>query len=265
MAVRGRPLILVTNDDGIESPGIAALAKSMKLLGDVMVIAPKVEQSAVAHSISIRGTVSAHTYQLDGGLEDTHTIAVTGTPVDCMKLAFSSLLPRQPDMVVSGINRGANTAVNVIYSGTVGAAMESSLQGVVSLAFSLLEGAGDDYSAAAQYAYIIVSKMLRSRLPRGIVLNVNIPAIPFGDIQGVKVTRLARAHWEENFLQVSSNAGEQRYTYRGELIDRDKGSDTDLYALEHGFVSVTPIKYDPTAHGCIDVLGTWRWRKRSPF
>ena len=258
---RRRPLILVTNDDGIGAPGLYALGSAMTFLGDVVIIAPKEEQSAVGHSITIRGSVRALPYTFSDALASVTAVAIEGTPADCVKLALNTLLHKRPDLVVSGINRGSNMAVNIMYSGTVSAATESSIRGVDSLAVSLVEGPEGDYDAAARYALAIARKVLRSRLPRGIVLNINVPPIPYEEIQGVMVTRLARSRWEESFIEGVDEANQPCYRYKGEFINLDAGRDTDQYAVSHGYVSVSPIQHDLTAHGCLGVLGTWRWLK----
>ncbi len=259
MIQRRRPLILVTNDDGIDAPGLYELATHMTGLGDVVIIAPREEQSAVGHAITIRGSVRALPHAFDGPLASIQAIAIDGTPADCVKLAMNSILHKRPDLVVSGINRGSNMSINVMYSGTVSAATESSIRGIDSLAVSLVEGGRQKYDASAQCAVIIARKVLRSRLPRGIVLNINVPPVPFGAIQGMRVTRLARARWEEQFVEGVDASNQPCYFYRGKFYNLDEGTDTDIYAVSRGYVSISPIQHDLTAHGCVTVLGTWRW------
>ena len=256
---RRRPLVLVTNDDGIDAPGLVALGTAMMELGNVVIIAPKEEQSAVGHAITLRGAVRTIPHQFEGALKGVRAVAVEGTPADCVKLAMNSLLDRRPDLVTSGINRGSNMAVNVMYSGTVSAATESSIRGVDSLAFSLVEGEDGDYAAAARYAQAIGRKVLHSRLPRGLVLNVNVPPLPFAQIKGITVTRLARARWEESFIERITASNHACFWYQGKFINLDEGPDTDVRAVESGYVSISPIQHDLTAHGCLDALNTWRW------
>lgn len=256
---RRQPLILVTNDDGIGQPGIIALINAMSGLGEVVVVAPALEQSAIAHAITIHGPLRAQPYTFSDGLSHIRALSIEGTPADCMKLALNILLHRLPDLVVSGINRGANTAINVLYSGTVGAATESSIQGIDSIAFSLCSKESNEYSAAARYAGAIAKKVLRSRLPRGIVLNVNVPDLPYEEIKGVKVTRLAHSRWTEDFVERIDPNSRPYYWYKGLFVNMDDGKDTDLHAINEGYVSMTPIQYDLTAHGCVGVLGTWQW------
>lgn len=256
---RRRPLILVTNDDGIGEPGMLALIRAMNDLGEVVVVAPAMEQSAIAHAITIHGPLRAKSYSFSGDLSHIRALSIQGTPADCMKLALNNLLHRQPDLVVSGINRGANTAINVLYSGTVGAATESSIQGIDSIAFSLCSMESDKYGPAARYAGAIAKKVLRSRLPRGIVLNVNVPALPYDEIKGVKVTRLAHSRWTEDFIERVDPNNRPYFWYKGVFVNMDEGEDTDIHAIGKGYVSMTPLQYDLTAHGCLGVLRTWHW------
>lgn len=254
-----RPLILVCNDDGIDAPGIIALASAMDTLGQVFVVAPVNEQSAVGHAITVRDPVRARpwTFRVPSG--DVPAYAVTGTPADCAKLAVNHLLPRTPDLVVSGINKGPNTAVNVIYSGTVSAATEASILGVDAIAFSLCAWTVDDYEAAARYAEIIGRRVLQNGIPRGVLFNVNIPALPFEQIKGIEVTRQAHSRWEESFVERTDPLNQPYYWLSGRFVNLDEGKHTDLEAIENGFVSLTPIRYDLTAHDLLDEFRAWKW------
>ena len=254
-----RPLILVCNDDGIDAPGIIALASAMDELGEVFVVAPVDEQSAVGHAIPVRNPVRARpwTFRVPSG--EVPAYAVTGTPADCAKLAVNHLLPRAPDLVVSGINKGPNTAVNVIYSGTVSAATEAAILGVDAIAFSLCSWRTDDYESAARYAEIIARKVLRTGIPPGVLFNVNIPPLPFEQIKGVEVTRQAHARWEESFVERTDPFNEPYYWLSGRFVNLDEGEHTDLEAVEKGFVSLTPLRYDLTAHDLLDEFRAWDW------
>ncbi|MFQ5568574.1 MAG: 5'/3'-nucleotidase SurE [Rhodothermales bacterium] len=254
------PLILICNDDGIDAPGIVALASAMDDLGDVYVVAPVDEQSAVGHAITFRDPVRARPWEFRVPSGHVPAFAVTGTPADCAKLAVNHLLPRTPNLVVSGINRGPNTAVNVIYSGTVSAATEASILGVDAIAFSLCTWEATDYEAAARYAQIIARKVLRNGMPPGVLFNVNIPALPFGDIKGIAVTRQAHSRWEESFVERTDPLNQPYYWLSGRFVNLDDGEHTDLAAVEGGFVSLTPIQYDLTAHSLLSELRTWSWR-----
>jgi len=257
---RRKPLILVTNDDGIHAPGIRALAKAMDEIGEVVVIAPSNEQSAVGHSITLYSPIRVVDHNFGGDMSHIPAMGITGTPCDCMKLALHELLHRKPDLAVSGINKGSNVAINVIYSGTISAATESSVNGIDSVAFSLdTTNINADYSPAAKYAKLIAGKVLRSQLPRGVVLSTNIPDIPQSEIKGIKITRQARSQWEEVFVGRKDPSNKPYYWYRGMLNILDDSSDTDSTVVDEGYVSITPLQYDRTAHGCIDVMKTWRW------
>jgi 5'-nucleotidase len=254
-----RPLILICNDDGIDAPGIAALARAMDGLGDRYVVAPVSEQSAVGHAITVRDPVRARPWPMDAVPGEVTAYAVTGTPADCVKLAVNQLMPRRPDLVVSGINRGPNTAVNVIYSGTVSAATEASILGVDALAFSLCDWEARDYQPAARIARRIARRVLAQGLPPGILLNVNIPALPEEDIRGIAITRQARSRWEESFSERVDPFDQPYYWLSGRFINLDEGDNTDLAAVENGYVSVTPVQHDLTAHAFLERLTDWNW------
>lgn len=256
-----RPLILVSNDDGIDAEGIAALAKAMSTLGEVHVVAPVNEQSAVGHAITVRDPVRARKWDFAEDSGVTSAYAVTGTPADCVKLAFNQLLPRPPALVVSGINRGPNTAVNVIYSGTVSAATEASILDIDAVAFSLCAWEGGDYESAGRVARRIARRVLAQGLPDGVLLNVNIPNRAFEELKGVAVTRQARSRWEESFNARTDPFDRPYYWMAGEFVNLDEGEGTDLGAVEEGFVSVTPIQHDLTAHEHLDALKTWDWEE----
>ena len=254
-----RPLILVSNDDGIDAPGIRALASAMTHLGETHVVAPIDEQSAVGHAITVRDPVRVRSwdFQVDGGTMSAH--AVTGTPADCVKLAANQLLPRAPDLVVSGINRGPNTAVNVIYSGTVSAATEGAILGHEAIAFSLCDWQSDDYAAAAAWARRIAARVLEEGLPPGILLNVNIPAGPEEELMGIEITRQARSRWEDSFIERADPYKQPYYWLSGQFVNLDEGEHTDLDAVERGFISITPLRIDLTAHDLLDDLRAWSW------
>lgn len=253
------PLILICNDDGIDAPGIIALASALGGLGELYVVAPADEQSAVGHAITVRDPVRArsHTFETPSG--DIYARAVTGTPADCIKLAVNQLLPRKPDLVVSGINQGPNTAVNVLYSGTVSAATEASILGIDAIAFSLCSWERTDFEVAARIARRIAGRVLKQGLPPGILLNVNIPARPADEIEGMMVTRQARSRWEESFRERVDPFDRPYYWLSGTFVNLDEGENTDLDAIEQGYVSITPLQHDMTAHDTLQELGSWEW------
>lgn len=263
MTEHARPLILVCNDDGIDAAGIKALAGAMTILGDVCVVAPIEEQSAVGHAITMRSPVRVRPWKFETGLDRDNEIlsyAVTGTPADCIKIAVDKLLTRRPDLVVSGINHGANTAVNVLYSGTVSAATEASVLGIDAIAFSLCaNGKNLDFDLSAEIATKIAARVIEKGLRPGTLLNVNIPCIGRGLLRGARVTRQARSRWEEEFLERTDPFDEQYYWLSGRFVDLDEGASTDLWAINNGFVSITPIDHDLTAHDSIDQLSTFDW------
>ena len=249
-----RPLILVSNDDGIDAAGIAALAAALDGLGTVAVVAPFEEQSAVGHAITVRDPMRVHEWPFDGPRGPMWARAVTGTPADCVKIAAQKLLPRPPDLVVSGINHGPNTAVNVLYSGTVSAATEAAILGIPSLAVSHASWRPDDFEAAGRVAADLAARVLAGGLPPGVLLNVNVPDRPHDEIQGVRVTRQARARWEEEFEERRDPMDRPYYWLGGRFVDLDGGADTDLAALADGFVSVTPLHLDLTAYDHLDAV-----------
>ena len=258
-----RPLILICNDDGIDAPGIQQLAAALDGLGELYVVAPESEQSAVGHAITVRDPVRAHEYQFDVPSGSIPAWAVSGTPADCIKLGAAQILDRMPDLVVSGINRGPNTAVNVLYSGTVSAATEASILGCDAIAFSLCNWTAEAYGEAGRWARRITERVLKTGLPPGVLLNVNIPDRPSGEIQGLKVTRQARSRWEESF-EARTDPFDRRYFWlTGTFVNLDNGNETDLRAIEDGYVSVTPLQHDMTAHGVFDQLSDWEWDEPS--
>ncbi|HYE95644.1 MAG TPA: 5'/3'-nucleotidase SurE [Rubricoccaceae bacterium] len=255
-----RPLVLVSNDDGIESHGIAALAAALADLGTVAVVAPLHEQSAVGHAITVRNPMRAHPWPFDGPHGPIWARAVTGTPADCVKIALQKLLPRRPDLVVSGINHGPNTAVSVIYSGTVSAATEAAILGIPSFAVSLCSWEPDaDCETAGRFARLIAERVLHEGLPPGVLLNVNVPDLPFEHVRGIEVTRQARGRWEEEFEERLDPYQRPYYWLGGRFVSLDEGTDTDLHAIAQGYVSVTPLHYDLTAHEHLARLAAWDW------
>lgn len=249
-----RPLILISNDDGVHAPGIKALANALTSVGDCLVVAPSEEQSGVSHAITIRHPVRALKvpFEVDDGPLTAY--AVTGTPVDCVKLAIDQLLDRTPDLVVSGINQGPNAAINTIYSGTVSAALEGAILGINSIAFSLNAWHDGNFDAGRSFIQRIVRSVLANPLPAGVLLNVNIPDLPANEIKGISVTRQAESRWQESFVERFDPMNKPYYWIAGQFIDLDEGEDTDLAALREGYISLTPIRPDLTAHDLIATL-----------
>lgn len=239
-----KPVILITNDDGVNAPGILNLVEAVKDLGKIIVVAPDKPQSGMGHAITIGQPLRLHKMHT---IENVETWSCTGTPVDCVKLAVDKVLHRKPDLCLSGINHGANHSINVIYSGTMSAAVEAAIESIPSVGFSLLDYSIEaDFSGARKYARIIVEKMLNSKLDRHTVLNVNIPALPELDIKGVRICRQAYAKYEEDFIERHDPTGRRYYWLTGEFVNFDKGRDTDVWALAHNYVSLVPVQFDLT-------------------
>ena len=253
-----KPLILVTNDDGITAPGIRALIEVMLELGDVVVVAPDSPQSGMGHAITINSTLHLDNVTIDDGKQKEYSCS--GTPADCVKLGVNEILDRRPDLCVSGINHGSNSSINVIYSGTMSAALEAGIEGIPAIGFSLLDyNYNANFKAAKKFVKTIAANVLENGMPKDVVLNVNIPNLPQKDIKGIKVCRQAKANWQEEFDKRQTPHGKDYYWLTGKFVNLDKGEDTDEWALENGYVSVVPVQFDLTAHHCIQQLNTWNF------
>jgi len=252
------PVILVTNDDGIMAPGIRNLVESVKDLGKVVVVAPDKPQSGMGHAITIGLPLRLHPVTV---FEDVEAWQCSGTPVDCVKLAVDKILHRKPDICLSGINHGANHSINVIYSGTMSAAVEAAIESIPSAGFSLLDHSVEaDFTGARQYARMVVEQMLRTKLDKHTVLNVNIPAVPAELIKGVRICKQAYAKYEEDFVERSDPNGKKYFWLTGEFVNFDKGRDSDVWALEHNYVSVVPVQFDLTNYELKTKLEkTWKF------
>lgn len=252
-----KPLILVTNDDGITAPGVRTLIKVMKTLGDIIVVAPDSPQSGMGHAITVDSTLHCDKVSKEGA--DFLEYSCSGTPADCVKLAIHEILDRKPDLCVSGINHGSNSSINVIYSGTMSAAMEAGIEGVPAIGFSLLDYDWEaDFSQIESFVKTIAQNVLHHGLNKGVVLNVNFPKLKKEDIKGIKVCRQAKGNWVEEFDKRKSPMGREYYWLSGQFVNLDKGEDTDEWALENGYVSLVPCHFDLTAHHTIQDLNTWQ-------
>jgi 5'-nucleotidase len=246
-----KPLILVTNDDGI-----TALIAVMAEIGDVIVVAPDKPQSAMGHAITINSTLYLNKVSTENATITEYTCS--GTPVDCVKLAVNEILKRKPDLCVSGINHGSNSSINVIYSGTMSAAVEAGIEGIPAIGFSLLDYDWNaDFEPVKSFVKKIVEETLTKGLQEGVVLNVNFPKLKENEIKGIKICRQAKAMWEEKFDKRQTPFGKNYYWLTGEFVNQDKGEDTDEWALENGYISVVPVQFDLTAHHLIQHLNTW--------
>ena len=241
---KDKPLILITNDDDITAPGIRNLVEAVKDLGQVVVVAPDKPQSGMGHAITIGSPLRLNKMKIFGDIEAWQT---SGTPVDCVKLAVDKILKRKPDICLSGINHGANHSINVIYSGTMSAAMEASIEGIPSIGFSLLDYRYEaDFTGARQVVHKIVSSVIGQKIEKHFLLNVNIPSVPANEIKGIKVCRQAYAKYEEDFDERLDPQGKKYYWLTGEFVNFDKGKDTDVWALQKNYVSVVPVQFDLT-------------------
>lgn len=246
-------LILVCNDDGVTAPGIKALTEVASGFGKVVVVAPDKPQSGMGHAITINSTLRINTHHKPE--DETEIYSTSGTPVDCIKLAVNEVLDRRPDLIVSGINHGSNASVNVIYSGTMSAAVEGCLEGIPSIGFSLLDFSIDaDFTTSKLVAERVISQVLENGLNKGVCLNVNIPKVEPDMLAGIQVCRQANANWEEEFDKRTDPYGKHYYWLTGKFVNYDNGTDTDVYALENNFASVVPVQYDLTAHQALKDL-----------
>ncbi len=239
-----KPVILITNDDGVTAPGIMNLVEAVKDLGKIIVVAPDKPQSGMGHAITIGQPLRLHKVHVFGEIE---AYACTGTPVDCVKLAVDKILHRKPDLCLSGINHGANHSINVIYSGTMSAAVEAAIESIPSAGFSLLDyNIEADFTGARKYTRMVVEKMLSTKLDKHTVFNVNIPSVPEELLMGLKICKQAYAKYEEDFVERTDPNGRKYYWLTGEFVNFDKGKDTDVWALANNYVSVVPVQFDLT-------------------
>lgn len=245
-----KPLILVTNDDGIFAPGITALAKIASKFGDIVVVAPDKPQSGMGHAITINSTIRIQKSHYHKALME---YSCSGTPVDCVKMAVNHILKKRPDLVISGINHGSNSSINVIYSGTMSAAIEGALEGTPSIGFSLCDYSIEaDFAQAEKFIEKIIEQTLKNGMPKGVCLNVNIPKLKAEDIKGIKVVRQAKANWVERFDERKDPYGRDYYWLTGEFVNFEPESlDTDEWALSNGYISVVPTQADLTAHSVL--------------
>lgn len=248
-----RPLILVTNDDGYQAKGLRKLIALMRTLGDVIAIAPNQVMSAKGHSITTTPTLSPLLVEDSPGYRE---FVLNGTPVDCVKVGYQWILKRQPDIVVSGINHGSNASANVVYSGTMGAAIEACMDGINAIGFSL-----DSYDADADFDHLdpyiiaITKEVLAHGLPEGICLNVNFPARSDEPIKGLKVCRQGKAKWIESYGRNQDGGDDDFLKWGGEFIYEDYGDDTDYEALKNNYITLVPTQYDLTARQYLKAMG----------
>lgn len=251
-----KPLILVCNDDGITAHGIKALVEAVSPFGNVVVVAPDSPQSGMGHAVTIGEPLRIQ--EVEGMFPNAKAYQTTGTPVDCVKLAVDVILHRKPDLLVSGINHGSNASINVLYSGTMSAAMEGAIEGIPSVGFSLCDYSPyADFSLSKVVVNTIVGQILTHSLPLGTLLNVNIPKMGVSEFKGIMPARQAKAKWSENFEERTDPRGKKYYWLKGDFTIFDQTNDTDEWALANGYASVVPVHFDLTAYPFLAQLKQW--------
>lgn len=251
-----KPTILVVNDDGIFAKGIKSLVEVMAEIGKVIVVAPDSPQSGMGHAVTIHHPLRMRKERFP--VPGVEAYSTSGTPVDCVKLAIHEVLKGKPDLLVSGINHGANHSINVIYSGTMSAAVEGAVENIPSIGFSLLDHSADaDFEACKSIVLKVANQVLNNGIAKHTCLNVNIPKLPEEEIKGIKVCRQAAGFWSEAFERRQDPSGNTYFWMRGKFENPDKGEDTDQWALDHGYVSLVPVQHDLTAHHAMSEINQW--------
>lgn len=246
--------ILVSNDDGIDSLGIAVLTKYMKEVGEVTVVAPRTEQSAVGHAITMQIPLRVTEYFKNG---DFFGYAVDGTPADCVKMGVRNIMKTKPDIVISGINHGSNAAINIIYSGTVSAAREAAIMDIPAIAISLTDHAPKHFDYAAKVVAELAKMVIENGLPKGTCLNVNVPDLPEEEIKGILLTKQGTSKWDDVYAERQDPYGRNYYWLTGKLIETDTKLEDDYFALKSNYVAVTPIHFDLTDYETYDEMKNW--------
>ncbi|GHV11368.1 5'-nucleotidase SurE [Bacteroidia bacterium] len=252
-----KPLILISNDDGVRAKGINELIAGVRDLGDIVVVAPDGARSGMSSAITSIYPIRLELLKKEKGLT---VYSCTGTPADCVKLAVGEVLSRKPDMVLSGINHGSNAAVCVLYSGTIGAVFEGCIFGIPSLGVSLTDHDADaDFTQAVKYGRQVAQYVLEDGLPKGVCLNLNVPNIP--DVKGLKISTQTRGYWDKEFQPATDPSGKTVYWLTGDFINEEPDNEcSDEWALSHGYAAVTPLHVDMTAHHVINDLKKWENR-----
>ena len=250
--------ILVTNDDGIYSSGISALVDALKEIAEVIVVAPSEEQSAVGHGITMKYPLRVTKYFKNGNF---FGYAVEGTPADCVKMGIRNIMGESPDLVISGINHGSNTAINIIYSGTVSAAREASIMDVPAIAISITSHDAKDFRYAGKIAKMLALKVKEHDLPNGTLLNVNVPNFPEEEIAGILVTEQSKAKWDDIYEKRTDPFGKDYYWLTGKLVEVENEKQSDQLAIKNKFVSVTPIHFDLTDYETFKKMKSWNIEK----
>ncbi|MGE5363993.1 MAG: 5'/3'-nucleotidase SurE [Bacteroidota bacterium] len=254
--------ILVSNDDGIDAPGIHALVRHLKEIADVTVVAPHREQSAVGHSITMQMPLRTTKFFKNG---EFFGYSVDGTPADCVKMGIKNIMKSKPDLVISGINHGSNTAINIIYSGTVSAAREAAIMDVPSIAISLTNHKAEQFELAGRVARTLAQLVMdrENDIPKGTLLNVNVPDIPEDQVKGFMLTKQGKSKWDDDYEERKDPYGRSYYWLTGNLIEVDKELDTDQGAISNHYVSVTPIHFDLTDYATYEKMKNWELEKQN--
>ncbi len=242
--------ILLSNDDGYRAPGLEIMAQSLSDIAEITVVAPELDRSGASNSLTLTSPVRAHT-------EPNGFVRVDGTPTDCVHLAITGLLDEEPDMVIAGINSGANMGDDVLYSGTVAAATEGRFLGLPAIAVSMASSDPQHYASGARVIRDIVLRLQNEPLPADTILNINVPDMPYAEIRGYQSTRLGHRHKAEPVVKTKDPRGRTIYWVGPAGAEQDAGPGTDFYAVREGYVSVTPLQVDLTNHSALDVIGDW--------
>jgi 5'-nucleotidase len=252
--VRVKLKILVTNDDGIDSQGISELASALQEIGDVTIIAPRTEQSAVGHAITMKIPLRVTEYFKNG---DFYGYAVDGTPADCVKIGIRNILKDPPDLVVSGINHGSNTAINIIYSGTVSAAREAAIMDIPAMAVSVTSHNPQHFEYARETVKRLAQIVAEEGLAKGTLLNINVPDLPADEIKGILITTQGKSKWDDIYEERKDPYGKSYYWLTGTLTETDKKLGTDQFAIKNNYVSVSPIHFDLTDYDTFEKIKEW--------
>lgn len=248
-------LILITNDDGYNSKGIKALINAVKNLGKILIVAPDSPQSGMGHAISVNKPIRCYKTNFFDSVE---AYCCTGTPVDCIKMGLYLLKEKKPDLILSGINHGSNVSTNILYSGTMSAAVEGALSGIPSVGYSLTDYSEDaDFQYSEKIVQTISKKVIKEGLKKGTCLNVNIPNVKENQIKGIKVCRQGRAFWDDTFDHRKDPLGKDYYWLTGSFSSKEQALDTDINYLENNYVTIVPTQFDMTCHDSVDELKNW--------
>lgn len=247
--------ILISNDDGIDAPGIYSLAQSLKKIGNVTIVAPDKQRSAVGHAITMNYPLRVRKFFKDSNF---FGYAVDGTPADCVKIAVRTILKEKPDLLISGINHGSNTAINIIYSGTVSAATEGTILGIPSIAVSLTTYDKPDFSFASKFSRKLAELVIKKGLPKDTLLNVNIPPLKEKEIRGIRITRQGKSRWDDTFDVRKDPNNKEYYWLTGKLEILDISEEADIIAIFNKYISITPIHFDLTDYKTLPLIKSWK-------